>query len=70
MRDRGAGIGRETDIEFELDGRLLIAEYDPEAGRVHGHLVEDLSPGTHRLVLRVRDMSGNQAEIHSEFTVR
>ena len=70
VRDQGAGIGRETDIEFELDGRPLIAEYDPEAGRVYGHLLEDLSPGAHRLVLRVRDMSGNQAEVHSEFTVR
>ena len=70
VRDQGAGIGRETDIEFELDDRPLIAEYDPEAGRVYGHLVEDLSSGAHRLVLRVRDMSGNQAEVHSEFTVR
>ena len=70
VRDQGAGIGRETDIEFELDGRPLVAEYDPEAGRVHGHLLEDLSPGAHRLVLRVRDMSGNQAEVQSEFTVR
>ena len=70
VRDQGSGIGRETDIEFELDGRLLIAEYDPEAGRVYGHLLEDLPPGAHRLVLRVRDMSGNQAEVHSEFTVR
>jgi murein DD-endopeptidase MepM/ murein hydrolase activator NlpD len=70
VRDQGAGIGRETDIEFELDGRPLIAEYDPEAGRVYGHLLEDLSPGAHRLVLRVRDMSGNQTEMYSEFTVR
>ena len=70
VRDQGSGIGREADIEFELDGRSLIAEYDPEAGRVYGHLVEDLSPGAHRLVLRVRDMSGNQAEVYSEFTVR
>ena len=70
VRDQGSGIGRETDIEFELDGRPLIAEYDPEAGRVYGHLLEDLPPGAHRLVLRVRDMSGNQAELYSEFTVR
>ena len=70
VRDQGAGIGREADLEFELDGRPLIAEYDPEAGRVYGHLLEDLSLGAHRLVLRVRDMSGNQAEVHAEFTVR
>ena len=70
VRDAGSGIGREEDIEFELDGRPLIAEYDPEAGRVHGLLAENLPPGAHRLVLRVRDMSGNQAELRSEFTVR
>lgn len=70
VRDSGSGIGREEDIEFELDGRPLIAEYDPEAGRVYGHWAENLPPGAHRLVLRVRDMSGNQAEIRSEFTVR
>lgn len=70
VRDSGSGIGREEDIEFELDGRPLIAEYDPEAGRVDGHWAENLPPGAHRLVLRVRDMSGNQAEVRSEFTVR
>lgn len=70
VRDSGSGIGREEDIEFELDGRPLIAEYDPEAGRVYGHWAENLPPGAHRLVLRVRDMSGNQAEVRSEFTVR
>lgn len=70
VRDPGAGIGREEDIELMLDDRRLIAEYDPEAGRVYGHGVEDLTPGPHRLVLRVRDRSGNQAEMYSEFTVR
>ena len=70
VRDQGSGIGRETDLEFELDGHPLIAEYDPDAGRVYGHLLEDLPPGAHRLVLRVRDRSGNQAEMYSEFTVR
>ena len=45
VRDQGAGIGREADIEFELDGRPLIAEYDPEAGRVYGHLAGRLVAG-------------------------
>jgi hypothetical protein len=70
LRDAGAGIGREEDIEFELDGRPLIAEYDPDADLVHGLLLADLAPGRHRLVLMVRDMSGNQAEARSEFEVR
>ena len=70
IRDTGAGIGREEDIEFELDGRPLIVEYDPDAGLLHGHLSEDLVAGPHNLVVRVRDMSGNQAEARSEFEVR
>jgi hypothetical protein len=70
IRDRGAGIGREEDIELVLDGRAIIAEYDPDAGLVHGHLPEDLLPGQHNLLVRVRDMAGNQAEVKSEFEVR
>ena len=70
IRDRGAGIGREEDVELVLDGRPIIAEYDPDAGLVHGHLPEDLLPGLHKLLVRVRDMSGNQAEVRSEFEVR
>ena len=66
----GAGIGREKDIELVLDGRSILAEYDPDAGLVHGHLPEDLLPGQHNLLVRVRDMSGNQAEVRSEFEVR
>ena len=68
--DTGAGIGREEDIELVLDDRLLIAEYDPDADRVSGLLLSDLAPGRHRLVLRVRDRSGNLAEARSEFEVR
>ena len=70
IRDMGAGIGREKDIELVLDGRSILAEYDPDAGLVHGHLPEDLLPGQHNLLVRVRDMSGNQAEVRSEFEVR
>jgi hypothetical protein len=33
-------------------------------------LPEDLLPGQHNLLVRVRDMAGNQAEVKSEFEVR
>ncbi len=68
--DAGAGIGREEDIELLLDGRLLIAEYDPDADRIHGMLLDDLAPGPHSLLLKVRDKSGNLAEARSDFEVR
>ena len=70
ISDAGAGIGREEDIELELDGRSIIAEYVLGADMVQGLLLADLTPGPHRLVVRVRDMSGNQAEARSEFEVR
>ena len=57
-------------VTVELDGQLLVAEYDPDADLVRGLLWEDLAPGPHRLVVRVRDASGNEAEALSAFEVR
>ena len=67
--DQGSGIGREEDVVMELDDRRLISVYDPEAQMVEYLLREDLEPGVHRLAVRVRDMSGNEASTSSEFTV-
>ena len=67
--DKGSGIGREEDVVLELDGRPLISEYDPEGHTVEYPVEEDLAPGDHRLVVRVRDMSGNQASVRGDFAV-
>ena len=67
--DEGSGIGREEDVVMELDGRKLISEYDPDEKKVEYLLQKDLQPGAHRLVVRVRDMSGNEASARVEFTV-
>ena len=67
--DEGAGIGREEDIDLELDGERMIGEYDPEAKRVAHQVGEELPPGPHTLVVRVRDMSGNEKVARVEFTV-
>ena len=70
IEDRGSGIRREEDISMELDGRRLISEYDPDARTVKYQVEEILGPGPRRLVVKVRDASGNQASAHAEFTVK
>ena len=67
VEDRGAGIGREEDVVMELDGERLISEYDPDGRTVEYQIEEDLAPGKHRLVVRVRDNSGNEAAARSDF---
>lgn len=67
--DGGSGIGREEDVVMELDGRKLISEYDPDEKKVEYLVRKDLQPGAHQLLVRVRDMSGNEASARAEFTV-
>jgi len=68
--DEGSGIGREEDIEMILDGRRLISVYDPEGKRVEYLLRENLTPGEHELVVKVRDMGGNESSAQSVFSVK
>jgi hypothetical protein len=68
--DGGSGIGREEDIEMILDGRRLISVYDPEGKRVEYLLRENLTRGEHELVVKVRDMGGNESDARSKFTVK
>lgn len=69
IADKGAGIGREEDVMMELDGEAVIAEYDPEARTLTHHSVAQLRPGSHRLLVTVRDRAGNESTAESEFTV-
>ena len=69
IEDEGSGIGGEKGLVLELDGRRLIAEYDPDAGTLGAPLGEGvLGPGAHRLVIRVKDASGNEALERIDFT--
>ncbi|MFH1570112.1 MAG: M23 family metallopeptidase [Gemmatimonadota bacterium] len=70
IADAGSGIGREQDIELSLDGRRLISVYDPEAATVEYRPEQDLAPGRHELVVRVRDLCGNEAARTARFEVR
>ncbi len=70
IEDEGAGIGGEEGLVLELDGQRLIAEYDPDAGTLGASLDSmALGLGLHRLVIRVKDASGNEAVERIDFTV-
>src|SRR4029079_1175305 len=68
--DAGKGIDWDG-VRFELDGRRLASEFDPDRGV--SKVVESLTltPGTHRLVVTAIDRAGNSAApITREFVVR
>ena len=60
----------EQDVVLELDGVRLISEYDPEAETVTASADEPLEPGSHSLVLTLRDAAGNETVATSDFTSR
>ena len=69
IQDAGSGIGREEDIQVELNGRRLVAEYDPEAKTVRASPYEDLPLGAHQWTVSVRDMGGNERRVNCAFSV-
>ncbi|MEC8646879.1 MAG: hypothetical protein VXY00_07880, partial [Candidatus Latescibacterota bacterium] len=69
IQDAGSGIGREEDIQVELNGRRLVAEYDPEAKTVRASPYEDLPLGAHQWTVSVRDMGGNEHRVNRVFSV-
>ena len=69
VEDLQSGIGREEDISLELDGQLLIVEYDPEAEEIRAQPTDALAVGQHEWTVRVRDMGGNERVRKSAFRV-
>lgn len=67
--DHISGFDSERDIQLRLDGKLLIAEYDPEREIVQYQPKQDLSPGTHVLTARAVDQCGNVTEREVSFIV-
>ena len=68
--DFGSGIRREEDILVRLDGKRLIAQYDPDAGRVNARPRQPLPAGLHKLEVTVTDACGNRGRAVRSFTVR
>ncbi|HET8947120.1 MAG TPA: M23 family metallopeptidase [Candidatus Polarisedimenticolia bacterium] len=70
VSDIGKGLNWDG-VRFEVDGRALVAEYDPDRGVAR---VVDAAPcaaGRHRLTVTAIDRAGNASPpVESEFVVR
>jgi len=59
--------GIRDSVEVDIDGRWCIPVYDPEGGTLISTSHFDLTPGKHRLDIKVTDRVGNQRHVSSEF---
>jgi hypothetical protein len=59
--------GIRDSIEVDIDGQWCIPVYDPEGGTLISTPHFDLTPGKHRLDIKVTDRIGNQRHVSSEF---
>ncbi|TFH66056.1 MAG: hypothetical protein E4G91_00190 [Candidatus Zixiibacteriota bacterium] len=59
--------GIRDSVEVDIDGQWCIPVYDPEAGTLISIPQFDLTPGKHRLDIKVTDRVGNQRHVRSEF---
>jgi hypothetical protein len=59
--------GIRDSVEVDVDGQWCIPVYDPEAGTLISTPHFDLTPGKHRLDIKVTDRVGNQRHVSSEF---
>ncbi len=67
--DQISGFKSEREIQLRLNGKLIIAEYDPEREVVQWRPKQDLTPGTHVLSARAEDQCGNVTEREVRFIV-
>ena len=57
--DKHSGINSENEIEIRLDGKRLIAEYDPERERLFYQVKEALVSGKHEILAMALDKCKN-----------
>ncbi len=69
VHDNLSGLDDRT-LNLEVDGSFVLMEYDAEAGALFGSPEEPLSPGKHRIILRLRDFCGNEARLERTLTVK
>lgn len=59
FKDELSGMGREEQLRLLLDGRKVIAEYDPEDEALLFQVKKSLAVGRHTLECAIQDRSGN-----------
>jgi hypothetical protein len=69
LRDDGVGLDA-RDVWFEVDGRRVPTEYDPEDREMRWRPRRAPAPGAHRVVAVARDRVGNAARRESRLVVR
>ena len=69
VRDSLSGISSENEVVIHLDGRKLIAEYDPERHRIFYQTKQPLSQGRHEITVWAQDNSKNEALRKVEFWI-
>jgi len=69
VRDQGSGIGKEQNVVLKLDGRQVIAEWDPPVETVRYRPSQPLSPGEHLFEVAVTDRAGNRSNVVSRFSI-
>jgi len=70
FKDEVAGMGSEEQLQLLLDGRKVIAEYDPEDEALRYQVKRALSPGRHEFECRVSDRCGNRSRKSANFWVK
>jgi hypothetical protein len=66
--DQGVGV-RWQGVGMTLNDKTVIAEWDPEAGRLTGYLRKPLDPGEYQIVVTAADRVGNASRETSFFAV-
>jgi len=68
-KDRLSRIANERSIVMKLDGKKVIAEFDPEDRTTTYKVEEPLAPGKHEVTVWAIDNSGNKSFLRHTFTV-
>jgi hypothetical protein len=70
FEDKLSGISGEEDMVLTLDGKKLVAEYDPENKILFYTPYSPLNSGPHRLEIVVTDRSGNMSKRSHSFFIQ
>jgi hypothetical protein len=68
-KDRESGFASEEALVLKIDGRRVIAEYDPENALIIFKPRKPFTPGTHRLEFTATDRCGNVTQTEQNFVV-
>lgn len=69
VKDEESGIASEEDMLLLIDGKKMIAEYDPEVKEIIYQPRVPFAPGPHELIFKATDKCRNVTEVRRSFAV-